>query len=84
MKSQGTEWERVFAKQSTKGSLAEYMKNSRSIRQDLNMYFTKENIKMACKDIKRYPSTLVIVKMQSKITLDDSIHPPDWLKLKMN
>lgn len=84
VKSQGTKWERVFATQSTKSSLEEYMKNSRSVRRDLNKYFTKENIKMVCEDIKRYPSTLVIVKMQIKTTLADSIHPPDWLKLKMN
>lgn len=68
----------------TKGSLAEYIKNCRSVRWDLNKHFRKENIKMACKDMTRYSFTLVIVEMQIKTTVDHSIRPPDWLKLKMN
>lgn len=83
-KRQGAKWESVSATQSTKGSLAEQMKNCRPVRWDLHKHLTKESIQMACKDTTRYSFTLVIVKMQIKTTMDDSVHPPDWLKLKMH
>lgn len=39
---------------------------------------------MASKNVKRYSSTLVIIKVQIKIAMDVSIQPLDWIKLKMN
>ena len=34
--------------------------------------------------MKSYSTTLVIMKMQIKTTMDDSTHLPNWLKVKMN
>lgn len=39
---------------------------------------------MASQNMKRDSTTLVIIKMQIKITMDDFIQPLDWIKLKVN
>lgn len=65
-------------------SLAEYIKNYRSMRWDLNEHFVKEDIQMANKDRKSYSATLVILKVQIKTTMGDSAYLPKWLKLNMN
>lgn len=81
IKRETTNWEKIFAKHLTDEGLVskihkEYWKfNNKKVNnpvkdgKDLNKHFTKEDTQMSNKHKKRYSTSLVIVKMQIKITM---------------
>lgn len=45
---------------------------------DLNRHFTKEDVRMATKHVKRHPASLVIRKMQIHTTAKYQLIHPHW------
>ena len=80
VKRQPSEWEKIVANETTdKGLISKIYKqliqlNARKTNpikkweKDLNRHFSKEDIQMAKKDMKRYSTSLIIREMQIKTT----------------
>jgi len=82
VKRQPSEWEKIVANETTdKGLISKIYKqliqlNARrrnnaiqKWEKDLNRHFSKEDIQMAKKDMKRYSTSLIIREMQIKSTM---------------
>ena len=68
---QPTQWEKIFANKVTdKGLVAKiYKQLIQFISKDLNIHFSKEDIQMEYRHMKRYSKLLIIREMQMKTTI---------------